>query len=345
MTMQAVQQTPANDSTAPPADPDAAAYAALAKELEIEQEGAEPAAEPAESAATEPAEPTEPAGKPAPTELDNLRSALKEAREAHKADMAREQARTDNILQALREAKERRGQQQEQKPAEAPQLPDVQSDPIGHFTGRIAQLEQALQYAYQGGQQQTQQITEHLQEQAMWGTIQASEAAIRDPKSPDHKADYDDAVAHLIGVRARQLDEFYPNESPAVIAAARQAGFGTALEYKQALLQNEARSLAQTALQNGSKPALMFYNLALTSGYQPKANGKAPAPAASLTERAKQQIEAAKKGTKATVTLSGGSASRKGADDMTQDDLARLFLDDPETADKIFEEMGRAGKL
>jgi hypothetical protein len=333
------QQTPADNP--PPVDPDAAAYAALAKELEVEEQGQqeEPAAEPAAEPVTEPA-----AEKPAPTEIDNLKSALREAREAHKA----EQARTDAILAAMREAKERRGQQQETtaKPAEEAKLPDVQADPIGHFQGRIAQLEEALRYAYQGGQQQTQQIQVHLQEQAMWSTVQASEAAIRDPKSGEaHKPDYDDACRHLEGARIRQLDRMYPSTSPQVQALAKQAGFPDANQYKLHLLNQDRRAVATHALQTGVSPAQLYYDLALDSGYTPKPNGKAPAGQQPLAERAAQQIAAAKKGSKAAVTLSGDTGGRKGPQDMSITDLADLAIEDPEAFDKAWNDMQRAGKL
>lgn len=341
MTMQTGQQAPVDSGAAsPPPDPDAAKYAELAKELDVGQEP-EGEPEPVAEAAAESSEPVaEPAPQTKPTELDNLRTALREAREANKA----EQARTDAILAALKEAKERRGQQEQAKEPEQPALPDVQADPIGHFQGRIAQLEEALRHTYQGGQQQTQQIQAHLQEQAMWSTVQASEVEIRDPKSTSHKADYDDACQHLEGGRVRQLDAMYPSDSPQVQAMARQQGFQDANQFKLHLLNQDRRSVAAHALQMGISPAQLYYDLAVRGGYQAKANGQA-APAASLVERAQQQVAAAKKGTKAALTLSGDSGGRRGATDMSIDDLAELFLTDPELADKTMEQMQRQGRL
>jgi hypothetical protein len=349
MTTQQVQGPGATGgAAAPPVDPDAAAYAALAKELEIEEQGTgggdgaeTDGGRPAPSAESE-AQPGD-KGKPAPTELDNLKAALKEARDAHKA----EQARTDAILAALREAKERRGQREAEttEQPKPPKLPEVQEDPIGHFNARIAQLEELLKQSQQGGQLQAQQLQAQLHEQAMWSAVQASEAAIRDPKSGDgYKADYDDACRFLEGARIKQLERMYPSASPQVQAYARQQGYQDANQLKLALLNQDRRSVAIHALQTGISPAELYYNLAIDSGYQPKPNGKGPAQA-SLAERAKQQIEAAKKGTKAAVTLSGGSGSRKGADDMSISDLADLFVEDPDAADKVWEQMRRAGKL
>jgi hypothetical protein len=119
MTMETGQQTPVDSgAVAPPPDPDAAKWAELAKEVGVKP-GSEPEPEPAAEPAAEPAE-AEPVKQP--TELDNLRSALREAREANKA----EQARTDAILAALRDAKERRGQPEPAKEAEPAKIPDVQ---------------------------------------------------------------------------------------------------------------------------------------------------------------------------------------------------------------------------
>jgi hypothetical protein len=334
MTMETGQQVPVDSgAVAPPPDPDAAKWAELAKEVGVEP-GGEPEPEPAAEPAAEPVEPVK-----QPTELDNLRSALKEAREANKA----EQARTDAIIAALKEARERKGQQEPAKAAEPPKLPEVQEDPIGHFQGRIAQLEAALQYSHQQGGQQTQQIQQHLQEQAMWQSVAASETEIRTPGNPAHKADYDDACQHLEGARVRQLDRMYPDSAPQVQAMARQQGFATPAEFKLSLLNQDRRNVATHALQQGMSPAQLYYELALDSGYQPKANGKAPE--ATLAERAQQQLAAARKGTKAAVTLSGDSGGKKGVSDMTQTDLAQLFLENPDEADKVFEQMRRAGKL
>jgi hypothetical protein len=347
--MTTATQTPAAATpSAPPADPDAARYDELRKELGIQEEAAPEPSEPTAEAAPEPgAEPTEPAGKAKPehvpyADYENLQRALKESRDAAK----HEGARTDAIIAALREAQSRRGQEAApEKQSAAPKMPDLREDPLGHVEARFAQIEEAMRQGHLGGQQQTQQIQAHLQEQALWHTVSQSEAAIRDPRSGEaHKADYDDACTFLESSRVRQLDRMYPSSSPQLQTWCRQQGYKDANEYKLSLLNQDRRNVAMHALQAGMSPAQLYYDLALDSGYQPKANGKAPAPAP-LAERAQQQIDAAKKGAKASVTLSGGGSSRKASDEMSIDDLARLYTENPDEADRVWEIMRKAGKL
>jgi len=343
------QQTPQPNGGVPPPelDGEAAKYEALRKQYGIEPEAEEPQPElqPEPEPKQEPAaaQPEPAKTKPSYEELEEhsrkTAGALKEAREAQRAA----DERLAQMLRIIEEVRARPQEKQEKKP-EAPKLPEVQADPIGHFDGRIAQLEAALRQSQQGSQQQTQQIQAQLQEQAMWGAVQQAEADIRDPRSPNHKADYDDACNHLIAVRARQLDRFYPNENPAVIAEARQAGFATPAEYKQALLNNEGRALIMRALHAGASPAAMLYDLALDSGYQSKAAAKPNGQQPGLAERAQQQIAAAKAGAKAAVTLSGGPGG-KGAENLSIPELTAMFADDPDKAMVIFRRMGEQGLL
>lgn len=347
MTMETGQQVaPQTDGGAPP-DPDAAKYEALRREIGIEEQQPEPEVVPApEPAATEP-EPDKalkpeikPELKPEHVpygEHENLQKALKAERDAKRQS----DERLAQFMRIVEDARAGRGQPKEtEKAAETPQLPDVQADPIGHFTGRIAQLEETLRQANQGGQQDSQQIRQHLQEQALWTTVQASEADIRDAKSASHKADYDDACRHLETSRVRQLDRMYPSDSPQVLAVARQLGFPDAVQYKLSLLNQDRRAVAEHALQTGISPAQLYYDLALDSGYQPKA-AKQEVPA---IDKARQQVETLKRGKAASLSISGGGTG-KGAENMSIADLTDMMDDDPEAAMVIFRKMGEKGLL
>lgn len=341
MTMETGQQVaPETNSGAPPADPDAAKYEALRQQLGVGEPEQEPEAEPApEPAAKEPD--TEPEKVPAKpehvpyAEHENVQKALREARAAQKAT----DDRLAQFMRIVEEARVPRGLPKEaDKAPEQPKLPEVQEDPIAHYNARLDRIEQALQHTFHGTQQQTEQIRQHLQEQAMWGAVQASETEIRTPGSPAHKADYDDACKHLEGARIRQLDRMYPDSSPQVQAIARQHGLSTA-EYKLQLLNQDRRSVATHALQQGMSPAQLYYELALDSGYAPKANGKAP-PA----DKGKQQVEALKRGKAASLSISGGGGG-KGAENMSVADLTDMFDEDPDAAMKILRKMGEKGLL
>jgi len=314
-------------------DPDASKYEALRKELGVEAEQQEeqqpePAAQETQEKPQE-AEPAEPDHVPR-AEHENIQKALKEARAAQKAS----EERLAQFTRLVEELRSQRQQPAAEKQPEPPKIPAVEEDPIGHFNARLQQYEEALRTVYQQGGQQHQQLAAQVQEREMWTYVERAEAEIR-----SQKPDYDEACQHLITARARQLDRMYPSDSPQVMAAARQAGFQTPAEYKQALLNQDGRGLIQQAMQLGVSPAAMLYDLALDAGYQPK--GKAPDPA----EKAKQQIEATKKGRNASISISGGSGSKKGAQEMSITDLADLAIEDPDAFDKAWNEMKRLGKL
>jgi hypothetical protein len=214
----------------------------------------------------------------------------------------------------------------------------VEEDPIGHFTAKIAALEQQLTEARTGTRQTAEQFQAAQQQQQLFQLVQRSETDILDPKNPDHKADYWDACGYLEGQRIKELDRMYPDAAPYAVQYAQQQGFRTPRDLKLATLNHDRQAVAVQALQLGLSPAQVYYNLALDRGYQAKANGKAPA------DKGKNIIEMAKRGTKAATTISGGSG-RKGAQDMSIKDLSDLFIEDPEAADKVWEEMRRQGRL
>jgi hypothetical protein len=335
------QITQPNGAAPPPAlDQDAARYAELAKELGVEQEGREP--EPAQQQGEPELQPEAGKGKPEHVpygEHENVQKALREARAAQKAS----DERLAQLMRIVEDARGPRGQQPVPA-AEAPKLPEVQEDPIAHYNARIAQLEQQLQQITQGSQQDTQQIRAHLQEQAMWQTVQVSETEIR-----SQRPDYDDACQHLESARIRQLERMYPSDAPQVQAFAQQQGFANANEYKLHLLNQDRRSVAMHALQTGVSPAQLYYDLALDSGYQPKV----PKSAGNGVARGQQQLQATKRGQAASVSISGGASSAKATDELSVSDLAQMYTeaqvagDEKELArlDGVFEKMGKLGRL
>jgi hypothetical protein len=328
------QQVVTNDGTPPP-DPDAEKYTALAKELGIEPEGQEPPApEPQPEPKPESEPPSEPAHVPR-AEHENIQKALREAREQARAA-------NDQLSRFMRIVEDARTQrpQPEAKKEEGPKLPDRQEDPIGYFEARIAQIEGQIGEARRGGQMTEQQLQSWQQQQQVLAAVQASEADILNPKSQAYKADYGEACEHLEGQRIRELDRMYPDGSPYAMHFARQSGFQDTQQLKLAILNHDRHAVAIQALQMGVSPAAFYYQLAEDRGYKAKPNGKTQEP-----ERGKQQIEAAKRGQGAALSISGGNAGRKGAEDMSITDLSQLFIDDPEAADKVWDQMAKAGRL
>ena len=334
------EAVPAPNGAAPAADPDAARYAELAKELDG-LNGAEPQPEP--QAQPEPQPQPEPEQKPKPTYEDlernygNVQEALRQERSAKKAS----EEQLGRFMRIVEDARARRDQP-EAKKDEAPKLPEVQEDPIGHFTGRIAQLEAQLTEARKGVQTTTEEQRAYQQQQMIHSEAVRSEQDIRNPKSQSHKADYDQAIEHLEGLRIRQIDALYgPDDAPGAEQWAQSQGYRSMQEMKVAAIVHDRQAITVQALQRGIPPAQFYYQMAQASGWQTPA----PKPNGSLADQAKQQLEASKRGINASVSISGSNSGRKGADDMALSDLADLAIEDPETFDKMWDKMAKAGRL
>jgi hypothetical protein len=110
---------------------------------------------------------------------------------------------------------------------------------------------------------------------------------------------------------------------------------------RAAVLNNDRITIARQALQMQMSPAELYYKIAHQRGY------KAAAPAVpQISRKATAQatpITATKAGMAASKSLSGGVGGTSNV--MTADDLAQLYLDDPDKADKEFKRMKNAGLL
>ncbi|HWE19161.1 MAG TPA: hypothetical protein VG758_18575 [Hyphomicrobiaceae bacterium] len=327
-------------TTTPAADPDAGKYEDLRNELGIEAAPvAEPGAEPEPQAPAAEPEPPKPEHVPF-SEHENVQRALREAR-------AQQKASDERFAQLMRVIEQSRTREPDPKKDDKPALPAKEEDPIGYFEGRIGQLEAALTEARQGSQHATQDVQALHERQQIDALIEHSERDIRNPASQAHKADYDDAIQHIRATRVAELNLMYPDDSQVAQHIAQQQGFRSVADLKNAIFANDADQVTRQALALGIPPAQFYYEVAKGRGYMPKAAGKVPAGqnGKSLAEQAKAQLDTAKRGQKAAVSISGGSSGRKGAEDLSVADLADLFIEDPEMADKIWDQMARAGKL
>lgn len=319
--------------------PDAAEAAAWADlEKEVSDEGgdeaeveaaaeAEPAKEEPESEKTE----AEKAAAPIPyEELDKrykqLQGALGEERGTRKQLAERAQQMEQVLRQVL-------AQRQAQPQAEAPKVPTLEEDPIGYFQHKIAEQEAHIQRLTQGTQQTVEQFQKAQHEQRFWGEVQRAEQEMR-ASNPD----YDPAVEYLEANRVKELELMIPDTAQAY---AEQQGYKSAADLRIAILNNDRVQVARQAMQMGVSPAQLYYQLAQQRGYQSK-----PAQAPQILKKATAQatpISAAKAGMQAAKSLSGGGGGSNNV--MSPDDLAQLYLDDPDRADKEFKRMQKAGLL
>lgn len=177
-------------------------------------------------------------------------------------------------------------QQPQQSQQAAPQIPDFNTDPVGHLRATNEQLQRQLMEVtgyLQGQNQQQQQMT---QQQAAQMQIQhrlAADEAVFRQQAPD----YDAAASFLQQSRAAEY---------------RALGMTNPMEIQQALNQ-DVMAMVGIAQRNGTSVAEAAYNLAKARGYK-------SAPAAQRPGAAQQQDAAAKlstiaQGQQQSASLSG----------------------------------------
>jgi hypothetical protein len=181
----------------------------------------------------EPAEPTAPT---APTE-DPRQEAETWKRNYHTLEQ-----RTNLLLQRMAQPQQQAPQQPQY------QIPDAQSDPVGHLISKVQLLERhAIQQ--EAGRQQQAQFQQHAQ--AIGGLIQHAQQKEREFES-EHP-DYAAAVARLTEVRHKEL---------------QMAGM---TDYaRHAHIQREGLELAAGALQQNRNPSEVIYELAQLRGHVPQ---------------------------------------------------------------------------
>ncbi|HEY1243350.1 MAG TPA: hypothetical protein VGF29_00830 [Hyphomicrobiaceae bacterium] len=132
-------------------------------------------------------------------------------------------------------------------------LPDVTDDPIGHFQGRVTDLEG---FAHQ----------QHAQAQGR----QMHDLVMRDEAAAEKELhDYWDACAHLEQARAKELEKLIP-DTPEGHMYAQRAGLPNAAAARAAQLNLDRQQVAAWAIQNGQSPAAVYYGLAQQRGYRSK---------------------------------------------------------------------------
>src|SRR5690606_10287638 len=213
------------------ADPEAAKWQELAKELEDEGSGG---GEPELKAEPEPekadAEPPKDKPEHGPyQQYENIQKALKEEREARR-QYAEQLHSITQLIQQLRESR----QQPKQEPhADQPKPPSLEEDPIGYFKWENEQLRKQIEEIKAGSTKSVAEVQAQLQEQQFWNTVIRSEQEIR-LKVPD----YDEATEFLEQSRIAELEFMVPDDERG-LALAQQYGFRTPAELRAAMLNQD----------------------------------------------------------------------------------------------------------
>ncbi len=331
------------ETQTPTQDVDAAAYAALAKEVSDDNvqavtEQPEPQKEP-EAPEPEKVEAQEQKDDPKPDtdykrQYEELRGALGEERHQRKSlreqneKLASQVSNMQHLLEGLTK------QQQEARRAEEEQFltpEEIQSRRLAEELGQVKTQNQELA---EWRQQQERQAQEASQHDALVQSIVSAERAFAQT-TPD----YHDAAQALAQSRLQELAVFYPDESPQVHEIARQWGFAGPQQLREAMLHQDTMKIAVQASQLGTDPAAYIYQLAKQRGYTGKAQ---PAP----QQPNPNTMQMVKDGQKAAGSLSTGTSTPTDASGFpSQAELADMYVSDPDKADDVWKQMKSAGLL
>lgn len=276
--------------------------------------------------------------KPAPIPYEELnrryqgtQSAIKAARD--EAQAAKEQ------LKAFTQMVEHLRAQRKAPAAEDAKQPDPEidpnEDPIGYFQQKIAKLEAEVIDAKKSTTETREEARSRVEYQQFVGEVSKHEDAFK-ATTPD----YHEAAEYLEKGRRAELAIMFP-DTPQGEAVARQHGYKSAAQLREAVFVQDAQTVARNALQMGLNPAQAYYELAKGRGYKPAAVGGGASE--DKVAKANGVIDAMRRGTKASKTISGGGG---GPDNpLNIADLTDLYAEDPEEFDRQWEKMAKAGKL
>ena len=275
------------------------------------EEGGDEQPEPAPQEQQQKAAPQQDRGKPPPGFVPS--GALEEERGRRK-ELAERMGRMEQTFQQLVLRQQQQSQPQPNGQAKQDQIPDYETDPIGHMRALLQNTQHELA-SLKGVTQQTRQ------EQEAYAQMQQSMSQYERHTQEFARAtpDYTEAATFLRTMREKALNRFM---SPAEV--------DQRIQYEEGLL-------AGKAMMEGKNPAQLFYEMAKDWGY--KAKGSEPQ---------ESKLDRLKNGQKASASLStskGAGTPAGSADAMSLEALSELYKTDPVAADRMWDRMAKAGRL
>ena len=231
--------------------------------------------------------------------LKALREERDEARRAQQAMEARYAADMAKLNERLAVIAQQTTQRQEQP--KAPEIPDINTDPIGHFQAKQAYLEEQLREA-RGFQQQQVQMTQQQQHLQKIG----AEVSRLEQEFTKVTPDYPQAQQHLFNTWAREAQVLGVSPEEAVRFYSMQ--------------------IVQRAAQQNKNPAQVAYELAKERGYagaQPKPQTQPAQPQGPNLDTIQKGIAASK-----STSVAPGKAPPSGTPTIE----ALLAMDDEDFA-------------
>jgi hypothetical protein len=275
-----------------------------------EVEGAEPeAVEPAPAASTEPGAAAKPGDKGAKPPSGYVpQAALHEARKEGQ-ELRERMARMETLWQQS-QAERRQEAARVQQQAQQGQIPDFDSDPIGHLRAQNAILEQNMRQMQGQSQESMRQQEEARQTHAMLENYAAQTREFA-KTAPDR----DDAYQFLVDHRDKELQAL---------------GFADPVQ-RQARLQYEEGFIAANAMRQGLNPAAAMYEAAKLRGYVKKGSAVGDERLARIV-----------KGQKNSASLGAVKGAGEGDGGLSLEALASMS---GEEFDKAWEKARKSGLL
>jgi hypothetical protein len=254
------------------------------------------------AAASPPAAPLTPEQQVA----ENHKKALDDERERRKVERLRAEKAEQELarlsgrfstLEELARAASAQDQQRQQAQQQQFQIPNVDTDPVGHFQAQNYIRDQRQAQVEQWAMQQAQ-----IQQQQQAINTARTYALMSEQEFAKGTPDYPDAANFVQAQRSKQL-EILGFRDPA---------------QRQQQLALEALNLAETARQRGENPAKQIYDWAVASGWQPPVKNGAASPPPAPTAAAAQKLQTVAAGQHANTSLSQmpGQSARSGKPSM-----------------------------
>jgi hypothetical protein len=133
-------------------------------------------------------------------------------------------------------------------------LPPMMDDPVGHFDGRMRQIEGHA--GYQAQVDQGRNIRDFVEQ---------SEKAAKE----ETYGDYQEAVEFLEKVHVEKINRMFP-DGPQADTLAHQYGLQNAEHLRAAIFERDRQSVIHQAITHGVDPAGLYYQHALSYGYRPQ---------------------------------------------------------------------------
>lgn len=234
------------------------------------------------------------------------RRAIAKERDEIKTNYTKLQSRIDTLTEIAKTAANPQQPKAEAAPVE---IPDINTDPVGHFKAKDAIREKELSELKAWKSTQEQQFQQNTNVARISAIAQAQESEFK-KTTPD----YDAASQHLIGQRDAELQAY---------------GIVDAMERKNIIAQ-DAMTIAANALSQNKNPAEIIYNMARARGYAGKAPTAAPTASGAPSEAEKVRMAAA--GQKAGSSL--GQMNGAASPPTTLESLAQMSDEEFATATK-----------